>query len=73
MSRQGFVTGRSTGREYGLVQKIDWPISINGWVEVEPRWEARRPHEVLIVSEFSFPTFATRREAVAHLAEGDGL
>lgn len=57
----------SDGHHRGTVGKIDYPVSVNGRVTVEQRWEARRPHEVLIVEPFSFPTFAAKCEAVSYL------
>lgn len=68
ITRTGHVTDRATGRDLGWVHKIDWPRQIGGIVEIETRWEARRPHQALTVSPFSFPTFTTRREAAQHLA-----
>lgn len=67
VSRDGLVM--VDGRHIGYVRKIEWPYERNGRVTVVDRWEARQRHEVLVVNHFGFPTFATRREAVAHLAE----
>lgn len=69
ISRNGTVTDRQTGRELGNVHRIDWPTSRDGQVNVERRWEARKPHQTLVVNHFGFPTFATRREAAEWLAQ----
>lgn len=65
VSRNGLV--KVDGEWIGWVTKIEWPTECNGRVRVEDRWEARWNHEVLIVNDFGFPTFDTRREAVEYL------
>ncbi len=66
VSREGLV--QVDGRNVGFVSKVEWPIQRNGIVTVVDRWEARKPHEALVNNHLGFPTFATRREAVAYLA-----
>lgn len=63
------VVDRETGKEYGWVDRVDYPVSRNGQMGSEKRWEARRPHELGVVNHFAFPTFATRREAAEYLAD----
>ena len=65
---QASVRDRETGRNIGHVSRIQWPRQVGGIVEITERWEARRPHEMLTVNPFGFPTAGTRREAAALLA-----
>ena len=53
----------------GSVESFNWPQEVNGFVEIEQRWEIRTPHNFGVVSPYSFPTASTRREAVNYLAE----
>ena len=63
------VHDRETGKDLGWVCRIEWPTQLpNGEIEVKRVWEARKPHETLIVNDWGFPTFPTRREAAQHLA-----
>lgn len=57
------------GHIIGTVERIKWPHEVNGFVEIEQRWEIRTPHNFGIVSPYSFPTAPTRREAINYLAE----
>lgn len=66
VSRGGHVTTRRGSHGLGWVRKIDWPESHGGRVIATQVWEAVPDHEILTVGK-SFPAFATRREAVAHL------
>lgn len=65
----GFAEVRREDHLLGTVERIDWPHEVNGFVEIEQRWEAREHHERFTVNPYGFPTFATRREAAEHLAE----
>ncbi|ERS24864.1 hypothetical protein HMPREF1301_00249 [Propionibacterium sp. KPL2005] len=54
----------------GQVTRISWPTQrANGEVSSELRWEARAPWQIGEVNAYGYPTFRTRAEAVAHLAE----
>ena len=54
----------------GQVTRISWPVQrANGEVDSELRWEARAPWQIAQVNPYGFPTFTTRREAVAYLTE----
>lgn len=66
----GYAEVRRGDDLLGTVELIDWPHEVHGIVEIEQRWEARTPRNFGIVSPYSFPTFPTRREAVAYLTEG---
>lgn len=66
----GFAEVWRGDRILGTVERIDWPEETNGTVEIEQRWEAREHHERFTVNPYGFPTFPTRREAVAYLTEG---
>lgn len=65
IARTGIVT--INNQIIGQVRKVDFPRTEGGRVWTEQVWEARQPHEMLTVSDFAFPTFTTRREAVDHL------
>ncbi len=62
-------TDRTDGKSFGQVERISFPVSDwRGGVNLETRWEARRPHEILINQAYGFPTFRTRAEAVRYLS-----
>lgn len=62
-------TDRTDGKSHGQVERIAYPVSDRrGGVDLVTRWEARRPHEILINQAYGFPTFRTRAEAVHYLA-----
>lgn len=61
---------REDDKILGTVERIDWPHEVHGIVEIEQRWEARTPRNLGIVNPYGFPTFPTRREAVAYLTKG---
>lgn len=66
---EGHATVVRGDREVGVVDRIEYPHSRNGEIDMEMRWEARAPWQVLEVNDFGYPTFPTRREAVAYLTE----
>ena len=60
--RSGFATVERGGKTIGHVTRNDMLGSIGFG-----KWEARPVHDALTMGK-SFPSFATRREAVGHVA-----
>ena len=75
MREDGDVTARiptdKHGDPIGQVLEVGDAVSRdNGRVEIEHRWEVRRPHEYLIEAPVGqFPTFETEEEAVRYLID----
>ncbi len=67
------VHDRESGECLGTVTRIERPRQdMDGSVCVEHGWEARHPHEALIVSPWNFGFYRTRQEAAQSLNTADG-